>query len=156
MNRLSRRNLGARDQSRRRNWSLLQGKMHCIPSYLWLRRYCSHLFPSIFYTCWTSCAYLRNCNYLCHSSCILANRSTIASGVLIQLHQTFPFVAYSTRHLVLFYNGMQVRYDSVTQISLDLPSDRSDQCFIGDSKVLATPSWVANIGFDHNRRHLIA
>ena len=91
-----------------------------------------------------------------------ANRSTITSGVLIQLHQTFPFVAYSTRHLGPFYTRMQVRYDSVTQISLDLPSDRSGRSYFGGSKVLATPSWnaidVANnsFGFDHNRRYSIA
>lgn len=54
-----------------------------------------------------------------------------------------------------------MRFDSVTQISLDLPSDRSGRSYFGGSKVLATPSWVAinannSFGCDHNRRHSIA
>jgi|TARA_B110000305_G_C19328000_1_gene582450 hypothetical protein len=61
-------------------------------------------------------------------------------------------------HLGLFYTEMQARFDSVTQISLDLPSDRSGRSYFGGNKVLATPSWItidANsfFGCDHNRRH---
>jgi len=63
-------------------------------------------------------------------------------------------------YLGLFYTGMQVRYDSVTQILLDLPNDRCVQSYFGGNMVLATPSWIATdanrtFGCDHNRRHSI-